>query len=124
MRVMVASFVFEPSRPFDRLRMLDWRQGEALAEKKHEFHYGGQAVIEGVMMRGPKDFAVAVRRTNGEITSTAENVESMFAKLKWLSKPFLRGTLMLIDAMALGIKALKVLDGYRDERYRGRVRRT
>jgi len=78
-----------------------------VADKKHEFHYGGQAVIEGVMMRGPKDFAVAVRRANGEIVSTAENVESMFSKLNWLKKPFLRGTLMLIDSMALGIKALK-----------------
>ncbi len=78
-----------------------------MADKKHEFHYGGQAVIEGVMMRGPKDFAVAVRRANGEIVSTAENVESMFAKLAWLKKPFLRGTFALIDAMALGIKALK-----------------
>jgi uncharacterized protein YqhQ len=78
-----------------------------MADKKHEFHYGGQAVIEGVMMRGPKDFAVAVRRANGEIVSTAENVETMFAKLAWLKKPFLRGTFALIDAMTLGIKALK-----------------
>lgn len=81
--------------------------GEFLTDKKQEFHYGGQAVIEGVMMRGPKDFAVAVRRTNGKITSTTENVESMFAKLNWLKKPFLRGTFVLIDSMALGIKALK-----------------
>lgn len=78
-----------------------------MADKKQEFHYGGQAVIEGVMMRGPKDFAVAVRRVNGEIVSTVENVESMFAKLAWLKKPFLRGTFVLIDSMALGIKALK-----------------
>lgn len=78
-----------------------------MPDKKHEFHYGGQAVIEGVMMRGPKDFSIAVRRANGEIVSTAENVEPMFARLKWLKKPFLRGTLALIDAMALGIKALK-----------------
>lgn len=58
-------------------------------------------------MRGPKDFAVAVRRSNGEIVSTVENVETTFAKLAWMKKPFLRGTLALIDAMALGIKALK-----------------
>jgi uncharacterized protein YqhQ len=78
-----------------------------LADKTHDFHYGGQAIIEGVMMRGPKDFAIAVRRANGEIVSTTENVESMFSRLKWLKRPFLRGTLALIDAMALGIKALK-----------------
>lgn len=78
-----------------------------MADKKQDFHYGGQAVIEGVMMRGKQDFAVAVRRANGEIVSTAENVETKFAKLKWMKRPFLRGTLALIDAMALGIKALK-----------------
>ncbi len=81
--------------------------GELLTEKKQEFHYGGQAVVEGVMMRGPKDFSVAVRREDGEIVSSTENVESMFAKLAWLKRPFLRGVFVLIDSMALGIKALK-----------------
>lgn len=76
--------------------------------KEHKFHYGGQAVIEGVMMRGPKDFAVAVRRANGDIDTTTEDIESAFVgKVKWLNKPFLRGTFALIDAMELGIKALK-----------------
>lgn len=58
-------------------------------------------------MRGKEDFAIAVRRANGEIVTTAENVESKFSRLKFLKRPFLRGTLALIDAMALGIKALK-----------------
>ncbi len=59
-------------------------------------------------MRGPKDFAVAVRRANGEIETTTEDIESsVVGKVKWLNKPFLRGTFALIDAMALGIKALK-----------------
>ncbi|MCL5105645.1 MAG: DUF1385 domain-containing protein [Armatimonadetes bacterium] len=74
--------------------------------KKKEFHYGGQAIIEGVMMRGPKDFGVAVRRVNGEIVTTKEDVESILGKFKWLNRPFLRGTLALIDSMVLGIKAL------------------
>ncbi len=78
-----------------------------MSNKKKDFHYGGQAVIEGVMMRGPKDFGVAVRRANGEIVTTSEDVESILGRFKWLDKPFLRGTLALIDAMALGIKALK-----------------
>jgi len=79
-----------------------------LADKKEkEFHYGGQAVMEGVMMRGPKDFAVTVRKANGEIVTTREDVESTLGRFKWLDKPFLRGTLALIDSMALGIKALK-----------------
>lgn len=69
--------------------------------------YGGQAVVEGVMMRSPRFFAVACRRqSNGEIVVRQENVESMMARWQWLNKPFLRGTLALIDAMAMGIKAL------------------
>ena len=75
--------------------------------KDKPFHYGGQAVIEGVMMRGRKDFAVAVRRADGEIVSTREDIRSILGKLKWLDKPFLRGTLALVDALVLGIKALK-----------------
>lgn len=75
-------------------------------EKEKKFHYGGQAVIEGVMMRGKKDFAVCVRKTDGQIVSSTEDVESMMGRFKWLDKPFLRGTLALIDSMALGIKAL------------------
>jgi len=71
-----------------------------------KFHYGGQAVLEGVMMRGPKDFAVAVRRGDGEIVTTCEEVTGILKKLQWLNKPFLRGALMLVDAMALGIRAL------------------
>jgi len=79
-----------------------------LAEKKEQqFHYGGQAVIEGVMMRGPKDFAVAVRKADGEVVTTVEDVEGIMGRFKWLNKPFLRGTLAMIDSMALGIKALK-----------------
>jgi uncharacterized protein YqhQ len=69
--------------------------------------YGGQAVIEGVMMRSPKWFAVACRRPDGGIELQAEHVEKTFiGKLMWLNKPFLRGTLALLDAMALGMKAL------------------
>ncbi len=68
--------------------------------------YGGQAVIEGVMMRGPKYYAVACRRANNEIVIEQESVETILRKFQWLNKPFLRGTLALIDAMALGMKAL------------------
>ncbi|MDH7601130.1 MAG: DUF1385 domain-containing protein [Armatimonadota bacterium] len=71
------------------------------------YHYGGQAVIEGVMMRGPKDFAVAVRRASGEIVTTCESIDSTLGRFKWLDKPFLRGTLALIDALVLGIRALR-----------------
>ncbi|MBW3622645.1 MAG: DUF1385 domain-containing protein [Armatimonadetes bacterium] len=74
---------------------------------KQPVNYGGQAVIEGVMMRGPRFFALACRRANGEIVEIGENVESFIQKWKWLHRPFLRGTLALIDSMALGSKALR-----------------
>ena len=69
--------------------------------------YGGQAVIEGVMMRSPHYFAVACRKPNGEIVVQREDVDrSILGRLKWMNRPVLRGTLALIDAMALGTRAL------------------
>ena len=69
--------------------------------------YGGQAVVEGVMMRSPHFFAVACRRlSDQEIVITLEPVEKHLKAFQWLNKPFLRGSLALVDAMALGIKAL------------------
>src|SRR5882757_2919236 len=77
------------------------------APKGAILQYGGQAVIEGVMMRSPRYFAVACRKPDGEIVVQCEEVDkSIMGKLKWLNKPFLRGTLALIDAMALGTRAL------------------
>jgi len=70
--------------------------------------YGGQAIIEGVMMRSPRHFAVAVRAPNKEIVLHAEPLEKTWiGRQKWLKLPFLRGSLALLDAMALGYKALK-----------------
>lgn len=58
------------------------------------------------MMRGPKHYAVACRRANNEIVVRSESVESIMKRFQWLNKPFLRGTLALIDSMLLGVKAL------------------
>ena len=69
--------------------------------------YGGQAVVEGVMMRSPRFFAVACRRLSDQkIVVEMEPIEKHLRAVQWLNKPFLRGSLALIDAMALGIKAL------------------
>ncbi len=69
--------------------------------------YGGQAVVEGVMMRSPRFFAVACRRlSDQQIVIQLEPVEKHIKGFQWLNKPFLRGSLALVDAMALGIKAL------------------
>lgn len=69
--------------------------------------YGGQAVVEGVMMRSPRFFSVACRRPDGEIVLRTEPIASSFlGRLQWLKRPFLRGSLALVDAMTLGMKAL------------------
>ena len=67
--------------------------------------YGGQAVIEGVMMRGPRDFAVAARRADGTVAITCEEVPKSL-RPAWQKLPFLRGSYALVDSMALGTKAL------------------
>lgn len=74
---------------------------------REPINYGGQAVIEGVMMRGPRSFTVACRRVNGEIVEKTESLESFLQRFRWLNRPILRGTLALIDTLVLGIKALE-----------------
>ncbi|MGV3617002.1 MAG: DUF1385 domain-containing protein [Fimbriimonas sp.] len=70
--------------------------------------YGGQAIIEGVMMRSPRFFSVACRAPNGEIVLQTEAIEKTWiGRQNWLKKPFLRGSLALLDAMALGIRAMR-----------------
>jgi uncharacterized protein YqhQ len=67
---------------------------------------GGQAVIEGVMMRTPSAYAIAVRKSDGSIVHTAEKLPKWSDKYKWLNLPVLRGGATLIQSMALGVKAL------------------
>jgi uncharacterized protein YqhQ len=67
---------------------------------------GGQAVMEGVMMRTPSAYAIACRKSDGEIVTTAEMLPKWSDKYKWLGLPVLRGGATLIQSMALGIKAL------------------
>ena len=67
---------------------------------------GGQAVIEGVMMRSPQYVSVAVRRPNGKIALKREPYTSWTKRYKWLGLPFFRGGVILIESMILGVKAL------------------
>jgi len=67
---------------------------------------GGQAVMEGVMMRTPSAYAIACRKSDGEIVTTADRLPKWSDTYKWLSWPVLRGGATLIQSMALGIKAL------------------
>jgi len=67
---------------------------------------GGQAVIEGVMMRGPKLTATAVRDPNGRIQVETKEVHSINEKYPILKKPMLRGTVSLIESLVIGIRSL------------------
>jgi uncharacterized protein YqhQ len=67
---------------------------------------GGQAVIEGVMMRTPSAYAIAVRRPDGSITHTGARLPKWSEKYPALKLPVLRGAAVLVQSMALGIKAL------------------
>ena len=71
----------------------------------NSFYYGGQAVIEGVMMRGQKSLATAVRNPNGEIIVKSEPLSSIFTG-RLRSIPFVRGPIALAEAMVLGIRVL------------------
>jgi uncharacterized protein YqhQ len=67
--------------------------------------YGGQAVIEGVMMRGQKAFAIAMRAPDGNIVVHKEDLAAVY-RSKITKIPFLRGVILLWDALGLGIRAL------------------
>lgn len=67
---------------------------------------GGQAVIEGVMMRGKTHVAVAVRQPDGEISVDVRPVNSISDRYQILKKPFLRGVVSLVESLVMGMKAL------------------
>jgi len=70
------------------------------------FTIGGQAVIEGVMMRSPSAVATAVRKENGKIEITSRAFRGVTAKYKWLDMPIVRGGINLIETLALGMQSL------------------
>ncbi|MDO8672053.1 MAG: DUF1385 domain-containing protein, partial [Dehalococcoidia bacterium] len=71
-----------------------------------QISYGGQAVIEGVMMRGQRHMAVAVRHLDGEIVVHSEQLKGSIYTSSWAKLPFLRGMTMLWDTLVLGIRTL------------------
>ena len=74
--------------------------------KQTKIYVGGQAVIEGVMMRGPEYIATAVRTPSGEITVKKDAVHSITERYPILKKPFLRGTVALCESLVYGMKSL------------------
>src|SRR5579884_3937569 len=68
---------------------------------------GGQAVLEGVMMRSPHAWAISVRQPSGQIVSHSEPLERLSEKHKWMGWPIVRGVMTLGHAMTLGFRALR-----------------
>src|SRR5947208_383366 len=73
---------------------------------------GGQAVREGVMMRGPGNWAVAVRTPNGEIAQVSRPIESQMARHRVLRLPVVRGVMALGESLAIGFRALAISANY------------
>lgn len=73
---------------------------------KPKINIGGQAVIEGVMMRGPAFIATAVREPSGEITVKKDPLTSVTDRYPILKKPMIRGVVALVESLVYGLKAL------------------
>lgn len=71
-------------------------------------HIGGQAVIEGVMMRGKYNWAIAVRKPDGTIHTEQHDLHSAAENRAWMRKPVVRGVVALVETMSLAMKAFTV----------------
>src|SRR5215470_15097218 len=76
-------------------------------ESGEETLVGGQAVLEGVMMRSPHAWAIAVRRASGDVATMSESLERPSDRHKWMGWPVIRGVMTLGYAMTLGFRALR-----------------
>ena len=76
-------------------------------ESGEETLVGGQAVLEGVMMRSPHAWAVACRKPSGEVVTLSQPLERRSEKHKWMAWPIVRGVMTLGYAMSLGYRALR-----------------
>ncbi len=68
--------------------------------------YGGEALIEGIMMKGKQNLAIAIRKSDGEIHLERKPVKSLSQKYKFLKWPVLRGAVGIIETMVLGVRSL------------------
>jgi uncharacterized protein YqhQ len=73
---------------------------------------GGQAVLEGVMMRGPRNWAVAVRKPDGDIAHVSRPIDPLMARHWALRLPIVRGVVALGESLAVGFRALSVSANY------------
>jgi uncharacterized protein YqhQ len=89
------------------LRLQAHLQLSPILESGEETLIGGQAVMEGVMMRAPHSYCVTVRKGDGTLVSTTEKIAKVSEKYPLFRYPMLRGLGTLGQAMSLGVKALK-----------------
>jgi uncharacterized protein YqhQ len=73
---------------------------------------GGQAVLEGVMMRGPSAWSVAVRKPDGAIAEVNQPIASVLLRHRWLRIPVVRGVVALGESLAIGFRALAISANY------------
>src|SRR3954471_15017777 len=73
---------------------------------------GGQAVLEGVMMRGPSNWAVAVRKPDGDIAQVHQPIASPMARHPFFRLPVVRGVIALGESLAIGFRALAISANY------------
>jgi len=73
---------------------------------------GGQAVLEGVMMRTPSSWSVSVRRADGEVETVSQPVTSVAARRRWLRLPVIRGVVALGESLVIGFRALAISAHY------------
>jgi uncharacterized protein YqhQ len=73
---------------------------------------GGQAVLEGVMMRGPSNWAVAVRKPDGNIAQVTQQIESPMKRHRLARLPIVRGIIALGESLAIGFRALAISANY------------
>src|SRR3970282_2587959 len=74
--------------------------------------YGGQAVLEGVMMRSPSSWAVAIRTPEGEITEVIREITSPQQRRRVWRLPVIRGVIALGESLAIGFRALAISANY------------
>jgi uncharacterized protein YqhQ len=73
---------------------------------------GGQAVLEGVMMRGPSNWSLAVRKPDGEIAQLNREINSVMARHRLFRLPIIRGVIALGESLAIGFRALAISANY------------
>jgi uncharacterized protein YqhQ len=82
------------------------RAGERVRFRMPDFFYGGQALIEGVMMRGRNTVAMSVRPPDGEIRTFSEPLPAALSQGRWIRVPFVRGAFVLYETLVIGTRML------------------